>query len=215
MELTDYKFFQDLETESAQKVESEAKPVALPVGSFLYYEGDVCEGILFLRKGRVKVYLCPENVSSSEITLYYISPGEQCLVNTFSTISKSPTQANAVVDESIEGWLLSEGTINWLLDHSPAYREYKLTYCSQRLGEVMGLVSELRFKRMDERLLNWLYVQGRDTIHATHEQIANILGTSREVVSRLLKNFEKEGRVQLGRGMIRILSTGRANGTIS
>jgi len=59
---------------------------------------------------------------------------------------------------------------------------------------------------MDERLLNWLFVQGRDTISATHEQIAQILGTSREVISRILKNFEREGVVTLGQGSIRLTS---------
>jgi CRP/FNR family transcriptional regulator len=57
---------------------------------------------------------------------------------------------------------------------------------------------------MDQRLLNWLYVQGIETIHTTHEQIAQILGTSREVISRILKNLEKEGFVTLHRGMISI-----------
>lgn len=206
MELSEYRFFQDLEPESAKRITDDAKAVSLPVGTFLYYQGDVCHDILFLSKGKVKVYLCPDDISKSEITLYYISPGEQCLVNTFSTISRSPAQANAIVDESIAGWLVNEQTIHWLLENSPAYRDYKLNYCKDRIGELMSIISELRFKRMDERLLNWLYVQGRGTVHATHEQIASILGTSREVISRILKNFEREGRIQLKRGAIEILN---------
>jgi CRP/FNR family transcriptional regulator len=60
---------------------------------------------------------------------------------------------------------------------------------------------------MDQRLLNWLFVQGRDTILTTHEQIALILGTSREVISRILKNLEKEGIISLGRGSIKIIES--------
>lgn len=204
MQLEDYLFFSSLEPENLAKIKGDAKAVSLPVGTFLYYQGDVNEGILFLSKGCVKVFLHSDEVGKGEITLYYITPGEQCLVNTLSTVAHTPAPATAIVDESIEGWLLPYSSIKWLMDNSPAYREFKVDFCAKRLTQIMHLVEELRFKRMDERLLNWLFVQGRDTINATHEQIAQILGTSREVISRILKNFEREGVVTLGRGSIRL-----------
>ena len=206
MQLEDYLFFSSLEPENLAKIKGDAKAVSLPVGTFLYYQGDVNEGILFLSKGCVKVFLHSDEVGKGEITLYYITPGEQCLVNTLSAASHTPAPATAIVDESIEGWLLPSSSIKWLMDNSPAYREFKVDFCAKRLTQIMHLVEELRFKRMDERLLNWLFVQGRDTISATHEQIAQILGTSREVISRILKNFEKEGVVALGRGSIKLVS---------
>lgn len=206
MKLEDYQFFQSLEPESLEKVQKEAHNVAFPVGTFLYYQGDINQGILFLSKGCVKVFLHADEIGKGEITLYYITPGEQCLVNTLSTVSQTPATATAIVDESIEGWFIPTETIRWLIDHSPAYRNFKLSFCAERLSQIMHLVEELRFKRMDQRLLNWLYVQGRDTILTTHEQIAQILGTSREVISRILKNLEREGVVSLGRGFIKIIS---------
>ncbi len=205
MELDHYQFFQSLEPESLEKVRSDAQKVSLSVGTFLYYQGDVNHGILFLTKGCVKVFLHAEEIGKGEITLYYITPGEQCLVNTLSTVSQTPATATAIVDESIEGWLVPAETIRWLIDNSPAYRNFKISFCAERLSQIMHLVEELRFKRMDQRLLNWLYVQGRDTILTTHEQIAQILGTSREVISRILKNLEKEGVISLGRGSIKII----------
>lgn len=206
MKLEEYGFFSSLEPENRQKIIGDAKAVSLPVGTFLYYQGDVNEGILFLSKGCVKVFLHSDEVGKGEITLYYITPGEQCLVNTLSTVAHTPAPATAIVDESIEGWLLPYSSIKWLMDNSPAYREFKVDFCAKRLTQITHLVEELRFKRMDERLLNWLFVQGRDTINATHEQIAQILGTSREVISRILKNFEREGVVTLGRGSIKLIS---------
>ncbi len=205
MELDHYQFFHALEPESLERLRSDAKKISLGVGTFLYYQGDVNQDILFLNKGCVKVFLYADEVGKGEITLYYITPGEQCLVNTLSTISQSPASATAIVDESIEGWLVPAETIRWLLEHSPAYRDFKLSFCSERLSQIMHLVEELRFKRMDQRLLNWLHVQGRETIRTTHGQIAQILGTSREVISRILKNLEKEGVVAIGRGWIKIL----------
>lgn len=207
MELDHYQFFHSLEPESLEKVRSEAKKVSLGVGTFLYYQGDINQGILFLTKGCVKVFLHADEIGKGEITLYYITPGEQCLVNTLSTISQTPATATAIVDESIEGWLVPIDTIRWLINNSPAYRDFKISFCAERLTQIMHLVEELRFKRMDQRLLNWLFVQGRDTIRTTHEQIAQILGTSREVISRILKNLEKEGVISMGRGFIKIISS--------
>jgi CRP/FNR family transcriptional regulator, anaerobic regulatory protein len=207
MELEHYQFFQSLEPESLEKVRQDARPVSLGVGTFLYYQGDVNQGILFLNKGCVKVFLHADEIGKGEITLYYITPGEQCLVNTLSTVSQTPATATAIVDESIEGWLIPTETIRWLIDNSPAYRDFKISFCAERLSQIMHLVEELRFKRMDQRLLNWLFVQGRDTILTTHEQIALILGTSREVISRILKNLEKEGIISLGRGSIKIIES--------
>ncbi len=204
MELRDYPFFSMLSDEEMEKVESEAKSISLGVGNFLYYQGDVCEGVLFLKRGVVKVYLNAEKIGGGEITIYYITPGEQCLVNMISAISQVPTQANAVVDESIEGWLVSRDSLEHLMDTSKAFRDFKISFCATRLNEIFSLMEEVKFKRVDERLLNWLFAQGRDTIKTTHEQIAGILGTSREVISRILKNFEREGRISLGRGVIRI-----------
>lgn len=205
MQLQEYHFFKALEPHAMQKVQEDAKKITAGVGTFLYYQGDVNEGILFLEKGSVKVFLHSDEIGKGEITLYYITPGEQCLVNTLSTISQTPATATAMVDESIEGWLIPAQTMQWLMTNSPAYREFKVAFCAQRLGQILQLVEELRFKRMDQRLLNWLFVQGRETIHTTHEQIATILGTSREVISRILKNLEKEGVVLLGRGYIKLL----------
>ncbi|TKI70936.1 Crp/Fnr family transcriptional regulator [Sulfurimonas crateris] len=205
MQLQEYQFFKSLEPHAIQKVQEDAKIVSAGVGSFLYYQGDINDGILFLEKGSVKVFLHSDEIGKGEITLYYITPGEQCLVNTLSTISQTPATATAIVDESITGWLVPTKTMQWLVENSPAYREFKVAFCAQRLGEIFQLVEELRFKRMDQRVLNWLFVQGRGTIHTTHEQIATILGTSREVISRILKNLEKEGVVSLGRGWIKLM----------
>lgn len=207
MQLQEYQFFKSLEPHAMQKVLNEAKQVSLCVGSFLYYQGDINEGILFLKKGCVKVFLHSEEIGRGEITLYYITPGEQCLVNTLSTVSGTPANASAVVDESIEGWIVPADTMQWLIMNSPAYREFKISFCASRLNQILKLVEELRFKRMDQRVLNWLFVQGRNTIYTTHEQIAQILGTSREVISRILKNLEREGTVSLGRGFIKVTET--------
>jgi CRP/FNR family transcriptional regulator len=202
MQLRDYPFFRNLSDNDFALIEDAALPVTAPTGTILYYQGDVTDGILFLKRGMVKVYLQPESVSASEVTLYHIHPGEQCLVNTVSTITENKTLASALVMESIEGWMIPRSTMRWLIAHSPEYRDYKITLCSQRLGDLVTLISSLKFEQLDQRSLNWLYVQGLDIIRITHEKLASFLGVSREAVSRNLKKLEQSGAVKLARGAI-------------
>ncbi|WP_428738771.1 Crp/Fnr family transcriptional regulator [Sulfurimonas sp.] len=205
MDLFEYEFFNDLKQEEKEKIKESSKYISLPIGSQLYFEGDTNQDILFLKRGKVKVYITPESIGNGEVTLYYISAGEQCLVNTFSTITQTQTLASAVVDESIEGWLIPRESIMWLLNNSQSYRNFKIELCGQRLQIVLDLIKSIKFDQLDQRLLNWLYVQGKNQIKITHEKIAAILGVSREAISRNLKKLERAGDLKLSRGCITIL----------
>jgi len=205
MDLFDYEFFNELDTQAKDKILQSSKYISLPIGSQLYYEGDINQDILFLKHGKVKVYITPNNVGTGEVTLYYISAGEQCLVNTFSTITQTKTMASAIVDESIEGWLIPKESILWLINNSQSYRDFKIELCGERLHVVMDLIKSIKFDQLDQRLLNWLYVQGKNSIKITHEKIATILGVSREAISRNLKKLEQDGSLKLSRGCITIL----------
>ena len=205
MDLFEYEFFKELTQDEKKMIKKSARHISLPIGSALYYEGDINEDILFLKKGKVKVYITPDSVSASEIALYYISAGEQCLVNTFSTITQSKTLASAVADESIEGWLIPRESILWLINNSPSYRDFKIRLCGERLHNVLDLIKAIKFNQLDQRLLNWLYVQGKESIKITHEKIATILGVSREAISRNLKKLEQSGSLKLSRGCITLL----------
>ena len=205
MDLFEYEFFKELTQEEKEMIRDSAKSVSLPIGSPLYFEGDINQDILFLKKGKVKVYITPDTVSASEVALYYISAGEQCLVNTFSTVTQNKALASAIVDESIEGWLIPRESILWLINNSQSYRDFKIQLCGERLQHVLDLIKSIKFNQLDQRLLNWLYVQGKETIRITHEKIAVILGVSREAISRNLKKLENAGNLKLSRGCITLL----------
>lgn len=205
MDLFEYEFFHDLSDDEKNRIKDSAKHISLPIGTPLYFEGDINQDILFLKSGKVKVYITPENIGTGEVTLYYISAGEQCLVNTFSTITQNSTLASAVVDESIEGWLIPRESILWLINNSQSYRDFKIELCGERLQHVLDLIKSIKFNQLDQRLLNWLYVQGKEKIKITHEKIARILGVSREAISRNLKKLEKSGNLKLSRGCITLL----------
>ena len=143
-------------------------------------------------------------ITSYNVCYTKLLRGEQCLVNTFSTVTAGKALASAVVDESIEGWLVPREQILWLINHSESYRNFKIELCGKRIAILMNLIKSIKFDQLDQRLLNWLYVQGKDTLHITHDKIASILGVSREAVSRNLKKLEASGSISLSRGKISI-----------
>jgi len=205
MELRDYYFFKDISESEFDEIYKKSKYIQLPIGTILYYKGDINESILFLKSGSVKIYLQPESIDKSEITLYHISAGEQCLVNTLSTITQKETLASALVYESIEGWLVPRDSILWLIDNSKSYRDFKIELCGSRVHNLVNLIHSLQFEQLDQRILNWLFVQGKDKIKITHEAMANFLGVSRETISRNLKKLEQSGILKLNRGVITLI----------
>ncbi|MEW6718939.1 MAG: Crp/Fnr family transcriptional regulator [Thermodesulfobacteriota bacterium] len=181
-----------------------ARRQAFTPAAHLYLEGDACSGIAFLLAGEVRVYRC--GGSGREITLYEIVPGETCILNASCILGNNAYPANAITVSAGEMLLLPAHEFRRLLGRYEAMRSFVYSLLSRRLTEVMELVQEVAFGRMDERLWDYLIEKSGDGIlHATHQKIANDLGTSREVVSRLLKDMEREGRISLARNVVRLL----------
>jgi len=187
--------------ELAAQLLSRAARQPFPADTHLYWEGDTCSGIAFLLSGAIRVYKCGE--TGREITLYEIGPGETCILNASCILGNKRYPANAVTISKGELVLVPAHDFRRLLGSHEAMRDFVFSLLSERLGEVMELVNEVAFRRMDERLMDYLVEKSGDGIlRATHQKIASDLGTSREVVSRLLKEFERQGRLSLDRSSI-------------
>jgi CRP/FNR family transcriptional regulator, anaerobic regulatory protein len=183
---------------------AQARRQEVPIQTHLYWEGDSCAGIAFLLAGEIRVYKCGE--SGREITLYEIGPGETCILNASCILGDNAYPANAVTTAASSLLLVPAHDFKRLLDSDGTMRTFVYSLLSQRLTEVMALVQEVAFGRLDERLLDYLVEKSGDgVLAATHQKIANDLGTSREVVSRLLKDFERQGRVLLARNEISLV----------
>lgn len=186
------------------KLLAQARRQAFPADLPVYWEGDACSAIAFLLAGEIRVYKCGE--SGREITLYEIGPGETCILNASCILGSSLYPANAVTTRAGEMLLVPAQEFRRLLGEYEALRAFVFSLLSRRLTEVMELVHEVAFGRMEERLLDYLIEKSADgLLPATHQKIANDLGTSREVVSRLLKELERQGRIALARNAITLL----------
>ncbi len=179
----------------------------IPAGKQIYHEGDACSSIAFVLAGEIRVYKIGQ--TGREITLYEIGPGETCILNASCILAGQSYPAHAVAVTDTDLLLVPSTEFRKLVSDHEAMREFVFTLLSRRLSGVMELVEEVAFGRMDERLADYLVERSADNrLETTHQKIANDLGTSREVVSRLLKDLERKGKVRLSRNEIIMLSGG-------
>lgn len=197
-------FLNEAPPELVSAILAEAEIVRINAGEFFLREGDACAQFALLASGRMRVYKLGE--SGHEITLYHVGPGEACPLNVACILSDRPVPAMAMVEEAVEAVVLPARTFRRLVAEHETLRTFVFQTFSNRLAEVMSLVEEVAFRRMDQRLarrLGELLAEGTDdNIGITHAELAADLGTAREVVSRLLKEFERLGALQLARGRI-------------
>ncbi len=198
-----YGFFKNFSKKEKEKFFTHAKKVSFPKDKILFFQGDLCDGILYIEVGSLKVYL--QNNEGDEITLYNVEAGEQCIVNTSSTISQTPALGSAVTLSELKGYILDANSVKELMRSSSTYQEYMFSLFSLKLVSLATLVEDLKFKPLKDRIFSFLKSKKSTHIEITHEKIAQNMGTSRVVVSRVLKELENNRKLNLKRGIITIL----------
>jgi CRP/FNR family transcriptional regulator len=202
MRLTQYSFYDKLNDTSIKFLQEHLKPIKVPKDNILFFQGDICDNILFLTKGKVRLYIQSDN--ADEITLYQLNEGEQCIVNTASILSQTEAIGSAITVTDIEGYLLDVNSVKELAHSSDAYQSFLFEIYTLRMSALAKLINDIKFKKLDERILDWLISKDSKMIQTTHEHIANELGSSRVVISRVLKELEKSGKLILTRGTIEL-----------
>ncbi len=172
-----------------------------PAGTLIYSEGDACSAIAFVLSGEIRIYKASEG--GREIALYEIGRGETCILNASCVLAHTAYPANAVSAKEGVALLVSADDFRRLMETSKDVRNFVFGIMSRRLATVMALVEEVAFGRMDIRLMEYLTEKAEHgVLRSTHHKIAGDMGTSREVVSRLLKDLEHKGVVALSRSEI-------------
>lgn len=201
--MNSFSFFNKLDENSKELLIKSSIYIKVPIGTQLYAQGDICADILFLTKGRVRVSRKHENGQS--VLLYYFSQGEQCNVNFTSSYNSAPAVGTAIAETDLEGYDVPAQLVAKLFVEDKEFQRYVFDQYVNRLESMASLIEEIRFLSLDTRLLHWLQSQEDKSILFSHEEIGEIIGTSREVVSRILKSFEKNGIVKLSRKKIELL----------
>lgn len=193
--------FDSLSPELLKLAKQQCQLMTLAAEQRVFGAGDQCAGLPVVLSGSIKVQMT--GAAGNGIVLYRMAENDMCTLSIGCLISGVGYRAEAIVEQDAKAILVPRGLFNRMMGESSEFRYRVLASYGKRLDELMMLVEEVAFRRMDQRLEEWL-AQRRHlgTIAITHQELAVELGTAREVVSRLLKELERQGKVSLGRGKI-------------
>ncbi len=182
-----------------ERLLAEAQFMRIPAGTILFDAKQPCRGFPLLLEGAVRVTM--HAPSGREIQLYRVEPGQGCILSGGCLLGHSDYAACGIAEQDVTLLNLPPALFNaLLLEHEP-FRRFVFGMYGERLAEVMQLVEEVAFRRLDERLAQMLIHRG-PVIESTHQKLADELGSVREIVSRLLRSFETRGWVKLERERI-------------
>ena len=198
-----YPALQGLAPERLARILVESRLLRLPAGTEVFAERQACQGFPLLLEGSIKVVKQAGN--GREMTLYRVAPGGSCIITSSCLLGHAAYNARGLAESPLTLLALpADSFASLLVEHTP-FRDFVFHLFSERIAELMQLVEEVAFARLDQRLAKLLLNAPQDQLHVTHQQLADELGSVREIVSRLLKGFAAQGLVGLGREQLTLL----------
>lgn len=178
-----------------------ARLVRVPPGRAVFHEGSACEAFLMVLDGVVKVRKVSD--SGREILLYRVERGQTCVLTTACLMARAPYGAEGITETPVTAAALPAGAFAHMMEVSAAFRAFVFGAYATRVSDLLMLIEEVAFGRIDARMAQVLLAHARDGIWSgTHQDLAVELGSAREVISRQLKEFERRGWVDLARGRV-------------
>ena len=203
--LNKFEFYRNAPASFQEELQQCANPARLEQGAYFFRQGENCPQFAMMASGNIRVFKISD--SGKQITLYHLEEGETCLVNMICAFLGTPSPAFAQAETDVEALLVPAERFRQWIRTNDIIRAHVFERMSARIVEVMQLVEEVAFRRMDHRVAEYLlrHFQGsQPIISTTHEGIASELGSVREVVSRVLKEMERSGAILLTRGRIEL-----------
>jgi CRP/FNR family transcriptional regulator len=200
-----FPFYRTARPEFQQRVRDAGQVVRVAPGGAFVREGEHAPGVGLIGQGALRVYKASE--TGREITLYWVRAGELCLLNLLGAMTGVPSPAHARAEEEVVALVIPPALFRGWIGSEPSLRTHVFSIMTAGMVEVMTLVEEIAFKKLDIRLAQYLCDGllgdgGTLELQVTHEGIAAELGSAREPISRLLKDFENQGAIVLSRGRI-------------
>ncbi|MEN8205565.1 MAG: Crp/Fnr family transcriptional regulator [Pseudomonadota bacterium] len=195
----------DIEDPVWVDVANYATEAVLPPGSEVFHEGDVCRNYIFVLEGATRVYKAFE--SGREMVLYRVQAGETCSITTSVLLAGGLYPANAVTETECRAVLIPANDFHKVFDTCKGFRDYVCTVFGGRIRDLIMLLEAVTMRNVNVRLARWLLDNGSSAglVEASHRELAFELGTAREVISRHLREFQKNGWVALSRKNIELL----------
>ena len=174
----------------------------LPEGTELFTERQACRGFPLLLAGTIKVV--KNTAVGREMLLYRVEPGGSCVITSSCLLGHTNYTARGIAETPLRMLILPTAQFEMLIAGNARFRDFVFHLLAERVAELMQLVEEVAFHRLDQRLAK-LLLNKPEPIQTTHQALADELGSVREIVSRLLKGFAAQGLVALGRERISLL----------
>ena len=197
-----------LEQELKAELEQVGSKLEFKAGDMIVEPNKYIKVIPLLLRGSIKVIR--ETSEGNELILYYIKSGQSCAVSLSTSLMNKLSNIKAIAEEKVELIAVPASiSVKWY-ENYPSWRMFVLRTMDNRYEEIISALDSVAFKKVDERLVEYLKAKSEavqsDTLNITHQEIANELSTSREVISRLLKQLEQKGILKLFRNKVEILS---------
>ena len=190
-----------------EKLKKEGTIKTFGPDTVLIDENDYIKFVPIVLNGSIKVFKVDED--GREMLLYYIKPGESCVMSFLGATCNGTSKIKAVVEEEAEVLILPVHKVMDLIRENQQWIQFIFELYNRRFEELLSVVNAISFQKVDVRLYELLKTKVKmlktDELNMTHQQLADELGTAREVVSRLLKQLERENKISLGRNKIKIL----------
>jgi CRP/FNR family transcriptional regulator, anaerobic regulatory protein len=201
--LTAFPSLLELEQSAKDLLAKHARIAEAPVGAVGYRIGTPCKAYVMRLQGLSRVYRISEN--GREILLYRVGAGETCVLTTTCLLGHTDYPAETTVEESIRDVVVPGPVFHQLMQESPIFRKFVMENYGSLITDLIVLLETVAFKGLEARVASMLISSEDSIITKTHQQLAAELGTAREVISRLLKKFEDEGWIRLGRGNVKVI----------
>jgi len=186
-----------------RKAAAYAQTMRVKPGYVLFSDGGVCNAYVLVISGSIRVQKMDPD--GHEIVLYRVEDHQSCMLTTTCLIGHQDYPAEGIAETDVELVVLPAEIFQAALAESEGFRSFVMHAIGQRIADLMALIEEVAFARMDVRIARLLLSHNMEEWRVTHQEISAELGTAREVVSRVLKNFEGRGWISLGRGCIKLL----------
>lgn len=194
-----------LEASVKEQLTKRSQILTVPADTVIFGPGKAPENLLLLLSGTVRVQQLSE--SGREIVLYRVHAGESCVLTTACLLAYEDYSAEGIAETDVTAAAIPRKVFDDLVSKSEAFRRFVFSAYSRRITDLFTVIEDIAFQRMDIRLAQKLLELGKSghEVRSTHQKMAAELGTAREVISRLLQEFQRRGWVAQSRGTISLL----------
>lgn len=196
--------FPFLEIELAEEIVRSGKLKSYTEGEELVHEGQYISGFPIVLRGLIRV--TRRNSDGNELLLYYLKEKEMCAMSLTCCMARQQSQVNAVAEETVEAIIIPVEYLDIWINKYPVWKQFVMQTFQNRFRELIDAIDAIAFMKLDDRLIRFFeerYAKtGLQTYEGTHQELAFKLNSSREVISRLLKKLENQGKIKISRNFI-------------